>query len=282
VLTVRAEIHILRESVSFLRGIDAAGQSKHEAWTLPQLLQRRADDAARQQDVMAAVQQLRSGGSEADEVLSGKFVWRVDNFCSFEEMIRAQKVMSPTFPAGGVNLRLSAYQSSVGDAEYLSLCLEAKDTDKFVALPSDRSAWCLFRLTVVHVSDPDFFAQPNSPEAVAARERYAAVGEGKNLHRDSYGRFASDTRAGDNTSLGWNDFVKMATFRDVLEGYLVDGRACFRATVHVMKESTSFLPRDGAVPGCVDWRNWGRLVDLYGIPYGESAFYSQETWYRRT
>ena len=37
---------------------------------------------------------------------------------------------------------------------------------------------------------------------------------GKHLHRDSFGRFAADSKTGDNTSLGWNDFMTMASFTD--------------------------------------------------------------------
>jgi hypothetical protein len=57
---------------------------------------------------------------------SGKFTWRVRNFELFREMIRAQKIMSPPFPAGDCSLRISVYQSPVSGSEHLSLCLESK------------------------------------------------------------------------------------------------------------------------------------------------------------
>ena len=48
------------------------------------------------------------------------------NFELFREMIRAQKIMSPPFPAGDCSLRISVYQSPVSGSEHLSLCLESK------------------------------------------------------------------------------------------------------------------------------------------------------------
>lgn len=44
------------------------------------------------------------------QVLAGKFMWTVRNFSLFREMIKTQKIMSPAFPAGECNLRLSVYQ----------------------------------------------------------------------------------------------------------------------------------------------------------------------------
>ena len=128
-----------------------------------------------------------SAAATAGEVLSGKFTWKVRNFSLFKEMIRTQKLMSPAFSAGECSLRLSVYQSSVSNVDYLSLCLESKETDK--SGPSERSCWCLFRLSL----------QGESPTS-------------KPMHRDSYGRFAADSKTGDNTSLGWNDFITMTAF----------------------------------------------------------------------
>ncbi|KAI5073759.1 hypothetical protein GOP47_0011772 [Adiantum capillus-veneris] len=82
------------------------------------------------------------------EVLSGKFTWKVHNFALFKEMIKTQKIMSPVFPAGECNLRLSVYQSSVSGIEYLSMCLESKDTEKSASM--ERSCWCLFRMSVLN------------------------------------------------------------------------------------------------------------------------------------
>ena len=64
------------------------------------------------------------------QVLAGKFMWTVRNFSLFREMIKTQKIMSPAFPAGECNLRLSVYQSCVNNVEYLSMCLESKDSEK--------------------------------------------------------------------------------------------------------------------------------------------------------
>ena len=182
------------------------------------------------------------------EVLAGKFTWEVDNFSEFREMIKTQKVMSPSFPAGDCNFRLSVYQSQVHGAECLSMCLESKESDQSAAgAPSggaskvggdptsgvmnhERSCWLLFRMTVVNAHDPR-----------------------RCVHRDSYGRFASDASGGDNTSLGWNDFMPMAVFAaeggDVERdggggeagegGFLIgpDGRASFSVSFHVVKEA---------------------------------------------
>jgi hypothetical protein len=57
---------------------------------------------------------------------SGKFIWRVNNFRLFRDMIRVQKIMSPPFPAGDCSLRISVYQSTVAGKDHLSLCLESK------------------------------------------------------------------------------------------------------------------------------------------------------------
>ena len=71
--------------------------------------------------------------------------------------------------------------------DHLSICLESKDTEKSGTV--ERSCWCLFRLVLV------------------------AEGPGSQpLYRDSYGRFAADSKTGDNTSLGWNDFITMDEF----------------------------------------------------------------------
>lgn len=71
--------------------------------------------------------------------------------------------------------------------DHLSICLESKDTEKSGTV--ERSCWCLFRLVLV------------------------AEGPGSQpLYRDSYGRFAADSKTGDNTSLGWNDFITMEEF----------------------------------------------------------------------
>ncbi|XP_078444024.1 TRAF-like family protein [Wolffia australiana] len=158
-----------------------------------------------------------ASSSSCSETLSGKFTWRVRNFSLFREMIKTQKIMSPVFPAGDCNLRISVYQSSVAGAEYLSMCLESKDQEKGV-MPSDRSCWCLFRMSVLNQRQPG----------------------GNHVHKDSYGRFAADGKGGDNTSLGWNDYMKMGEFTAAESGFLVDDVAVFSASFHVIKESSSF------------------------------------------
>ncbi|XP_024544379.1 uncharacterized protein LOC9654920 [Selaginella moellendorffii] len=151
------------------------------------------------------------------EALSGKFTWKVQNLSLFRDMIKTQKIMSPVFTAGECNLRLSVYQSSVGGVEYLSMCLESKDTEK-TSSSSERSCWCLFRMSVL-----------NQKPGLS------------HMHRDSYGRFAGDNKSGDNTSLGWNDYMKISDFMAPEMGYLVDDSATFTASFHVIKESSSFV-----------------------------------------
>lgn len=160
------------------------------------------------------------------DVLSGKFTWKVHNFSLFKEMIKTQKIMSPVFPAGECNLRISVYQSSVNGQEYLSMCLESKDMEKTVV--SDRSCWCLFRMSVLN-------QKPGS----------------NHMHRDSYGRFAADNKSGDNTSLGWNDYMKMVDFVGPDSGFLVDDTAVFSTSFHVIKEMSSFS-KNGSLIG---WRS---------------------------
>ncbi|KAA8525494.1 hypothetical protein F0562_007349 [Nyssa sinensis] len=158
------------------------------------------------------------------DVLSGKFTWKVHNFSLFKEMIKTQKIMSPVFPAGECNLRISVYQSSVNGVDYLSMCLESKDTEK--TLVSDRSCWCLFRMSVL-----------NQKPGV------------NHMHRDSYGRFAADNKSGDNTSLGWNDYMKMSDFIGSELGFLVDDTAVFSTSFHVIKELSSFSKNGGLIGG---------------------------------
>ncbi|KAL6985250.1 hypothetical protein U1Q18_018628 [Sarracenia purpurea var. burkii] len=188
------------------------------------------------------------------DVLSGKFTWKVHNFSLFKEMIKTQKIMSPVFPAGECNLRISVYQSSVNGSDYLSMCLESKDTEK--TLISDRSCWCLFRMSVLN-------QKPGL----------------NHMHRDSYGRFAADNKSGDNTSLGWNDYMKMNDFIVPDSGFLVDDTAIFSTSFHVIKELSSFSKNLGLIGvrsgsggvkksdghmGKFTWRieNFTRLKDL--------------------
>ncbi|XP_047329533.1 uncharacterized protein LOC124932866 isoform X2 [Impatiens glandulifera] len=192
-------------------------------------------------------------GPTVGDVLSGKFTWKVHNFNLFKEMIKTQKIMSPVFPAGECNLRISVYQSSVNGVDYLSMCLESKDTEK--TLGSDRSCWCLFRMSVLN-------QKPGM----------------NHMHRDSYGRFAADNKNGDNTSLGWNDYMKMSDFIGSDSGFLVDDMAVFSTSFHVIKELSSFSKNGGLIAartgngarksdghmGKFTWRieNFTRLKDL--------------------
>ncbi|KAG5599630.1 hypothetical protein H5410_031000 [Solanum commersonii] len=194
-ILITADILILNESVSFSR-----------------------DNNELQSNSVSNVVVTASSG----DVLSGKFTWKVHNFSLFKEMIKTQKIMSPIFPAGECNLRISVYQSAVNGVEYLSMCLESKDTEK--TLISDRSCWCLFRMSVLN-------QKPGL----------------NHMHRDSYGRFAADNKSGDNTSLGWNDYMKMMDFMGSDSGFLVDDTAVFSTSFHVIKELSSFSKNGGLV-----------------------------------
>lgn len=194
-ILITADILILNESVSFSR-----------------------DNNELQSNSVSSVVVTGSSG----DVLSGKFTWKVHNFSLFKEMIKTQKIMSPVFPAGECNLRISVYQSAVNGVEYLSMCLESKDTEK--TLISDRSCWCLFRMSVLN-------QKPGL----------------NHMHRDSYGRFAADNKSGDNTSLGWNDYMKMVDFMGLNSGFLVDDTAVFSTSFHVIKELSSFSKNGGLI-----------------------------------
>ena len=61
------------------------------------------------------------------------------------------------------------------------------------------------------------------------------------MHRDSYGRFAADSKSGDNTSLGWNDFMTVAEFLDPESGYTLDGTAVFSTSFHIIRWGTGEL-----------------------------------------
>ena len=146
-----------------------------------------------------------------------------------QEMIKTQKIMSPVFPAADCALRLSVYATQVAGAEYLSMCLESKDTEKGSAAGGaapERSCWCLFRMSVLP-------SAPEPPPGGGTALRPA-------VFKDSYGRFAADTKSGDNTSLGWNDFQLMSTFLDPASGFLHDDTATFSVVFHVIKESATF------------------------------------------
>ncbi|XP_010431620.1 PREDICTED: uncharacterized protein LOC104715953 [Camelina sativa] len=173
------------------------------------------------------------------DVLSGEFTWKVHNFSLFKEMLKSQKMMSPAFPAGECNFRISIYQSEINSQEYISMCLESKDAEK--TLVSDRSSWCLFRMSALNQKT-----------------------ECTHMHRDSYGRFAADNKNGDNTSLGWNDYMKMSEFVKPEAGFLLHDTAVFRASFHVIKEISSFTTNGTGHMGKFTWRveNFTRFNDL--------------------
>lgn len=203
-VSIMADILILNESVSFTRDNNNSSNSE---------------------PLFAvgggAISGVGNGpSSSSSDILSGKFTWKVNNFSLFKEMIKTQKIMSPVFPAGECNLRISVYQSSVNGVEYLSMCLESKDTEKNTGsamVPAERSCWCLFRMSVLN-------QKPGM----------------NHMQRDSYGRFAADNKSGDNTSLGWNDYMKMLDFIGPDMGFLVDDTAVFSTSFHVIKEFSSF------------------------------------------
>ena len=160
-------------------------------------------------------------------------------------MIKTQKIMSPVFPAAECALRLSVYATAVTGQEYLSMCLESKDTEKGASAGGapERSCWCLFRMSVL----------PSGEGGMGGATAKPAV------HRDSYGRFAADTKSGDNTSLGWNDFQLMSSFLDPASGFLCGDTATFSVVFHVLREAAAFtraLPPAG--------RNAGKKAERAG------------------
>lgn len=88
--------------------------------------------------------------------------------------------------------------------------LESKDTDRSGL--NERTCWLLFRMSVLN-----------------------QLTGGKHRYRDSYGRFAADSKSGDNTSLGWNDFMPVSEFLNPQLGYTVDDTAVFSASFHIIK-----------------------------------------------
>ncbi|XP_030951361.1 uncharacterized protein LOC115974924 [Quercus lobata] len=226
---ITADILILHESVSFTRDYNSNNNNSSNANSNNN--NSNANSSSNSNDLQQSAASSSSSAASSvvvapvSDVLSGKFTWKVHNFSLFKEMIKTQKIMSPVFPAGECNLRISVYQSSVNGVDYLSMCLESKDTEKTVIL-ADRSCWCLFRMSVLN-------QKPGS----------------NHMHRDSYGRFAADNKSGDNTSLGWNDYMKMLDFIGQDSGFLVDDTAVFSTSFHVIKEFSSFSKNGGLIGG---------------------------------
>lgn len=91
------------------------------------------------------------------------------------------------------------------------------------------------------------------------------------MHRDSYGRFATDNKNGDNTSLGWNDYMKMSDFLPPEMGYLVEDTAVFSASFHVIKESSCFTKNLGHAAGAGSGQEAmpGSGMGIWGSLHGE-------------
>ena len=124
-------------------------------------------------------------------------------------------------------VRMAAPQ--VNGGEFLSMCLESKDTDKALGM-AERSCWCLFRICVTSS------AADASGTSGGGGGGGGGVGSGRGtVHRDSYGRFAADTKGGDNTSLGWNDYMRISDFLAPENAYLVDDTATFSASFYVIR-----------------------------------------------
>ncbi|CAE6008488.1 unnamed protein product [Arabidopsis arenosa] len=168
--------------------------------------------------------ELNSVAGPMPDVLSGNFTWRVNNFSLFKEMMKSQKITSPVFVAGECYLRIGVYQSVVNEQEYLSMCLDSSDTEKTVL--SDKSSWCLFSMSALN-------QKPGCTH----------------MNKESYGRFAADNRSGDNTSVGWNDYMKMSDFVNPEAGFLVDDTAVFSTSFHLIKELSSFTRTGGLIGG---------------------------------
>lgn len=78
-----------------------------------------------------------------------------------------------------------------------SIVMAEQDTESSGATESERTCWCLFRLSVLSQKEG-----------------------GKHFNRESYGRFSTDLKQTDSASLGWNDFLAMDSFTDPSQGYL--------------------------------------------------------------
>ncbi|KAL0026664.1 hypothetical protein WJX79_002501 [Trebouxia sp. C0005] len=82
--------------------------------------------------------------------------------------------------------------------------------------------------------------QQDTGKSIVRDSWHRFSGKKKSHGWDSYGRFAADSKTGDNTSLGWNDFITMAAFTDADTGYMQDDTATFTAAFHVIKETCTF------------------------------------------
>ena len=92
---------------------------------------------------------------------------------------------------GALSARTAALGAGAGGAGQarVSKVAGGRRARRGFGVAASRSCWLVFRVTAAHQADGK-----------------------KSVHRDSYGRFAGDALGGDTTSLGWNDFMPMATF----------------------------------------------------------------------
>ena len=97
----------------------------------------------------------------------------------------------------------------------------------------DKGSWCIFRMTALN-------QRPGL----------------NHMHRDSFGRFAADNKGGDNTSLGWNDYMKMSDFVRADSGFLVDDTAVFSTSFHVIREFSSFSKNVASIAGDLSSLFW--------------------------
>ncbi|XP_021276357.1 uncharacterized protein LOC110410806 isoform X2 [Herrania umbratica] len=185
-------------------------------------------------------------------VFNGKFTWKVKNFSLFKEMIRTQKMVSPGFQVGQVVVHINVYKTKVDGVECLSLFLEANEAHKCrkcVAL--NTSSWCLFQISVLN-------QRPGL----------------NHMRRDSYGRLSWDNSNGDDTTLGWTDYMKMFDFIGSDKGFVVDDSVVLSVSFNAIKESnitlsaglrnSSVTKKGDTYMGKYSWKieNFSRLKDI--------------------
>ncbi|KAK6273252.1 hypothetical protein POUND7_010335 [Theobroma cacao] len=185
-------------------------------------------------------------------VLNGKFTWKVKNFSLFKEMIRTQKMVSSGFQVGQVVVHINVNKTKVDGVECLSLFLEANEAHKCrkcVALVM--SSWSLFRISVLN-------QRPGL----------------NHMHRDSYGRLSWDNSNGDDTTLGWTDYMKMFDFIGSDKGFVVDDTVVLTVSFNAIKESnitlsaglrnSSVTKKGDTYMGKYSWKieNFTRLKDI--------------------
>ncbi|XP_022729174.1 uncharacterized protein LOC111284647 isoform X2 [Durio zibethinus] len=185
-------------------------------------------------------------------VLNGKFTWKVKNFSLFKEMIKTQKIVSPDFQVGEVVVHIKVYKTKVNGVGCLSLFLEASEAHKCAKCATpDKSSWCLFRISVLN-------QRPGL----------------NHMHRDSYGRFNEENSNGDDTTLGWTDYLKILDFIGSDKGFVVDDTVVFTVSFNAIKDSIftksaglrnfSVIKKCDSYMGKYTWKieNFSRLKDV--------------------